>query len=148
MVDSRAKGARGEYAVRDLLREYTKLEWERTPASGALPYLKGDLYIPNKKQEFVIEVKNYKESAITEKLLTSSVADLHKWWIKLEHQATSAGCIPLLFFKHDRSKWFIAVKTKPTNLKKYLYMNLPPCYIMLAEEWLKEEWNCYAQAND
>jgi hypothetical protein len=47
MVDSRAKGARGEYAVRDLLREYTDLQFERVPSSGALEYLKGDLYIPH-----------------------------------------------------------------------------------------------------
>ena len=36
MVDSRAKGARGEYLVRDMLREATGLKFERVPASGAL----------------------------------------------------------------------------------------------------------------
>ena len=40
MVDSRAKGARGEYLERDLLREYTNLQFERVPMSGALEYLK------------------------------------------------------------------------------------------------------------
>ena len=39
MVDSRAKGARGEYLVRDMLREATGLKFERVPASGALEYL-------------------------------------------------------------------------------------------------------------
>ena len=43
VVDSRAKGARGEYLVRDLLREHTGLQFERVPMSGALEYLKGDL---------------------------------------------------------------------------------------------------------
>ena len=33
MVDSRAKGARGEYLVRDMLREATGLKFERVPAS-------------------------------------------------------------------------------------------------------------------
>ena len=47
MVDSRAKGARGEYLVRDMLRSYTALKFERVPASGALEYLKGDIYVPN-----------------------------------------------------------------------------------------------------
>ena len=55
MVDSRAKGARGEYLVRDLLREYTNLQFERVPMSGALEYLKGDLYVPNEKNYFCIE---------------------------------------------------------------------------------------------
>ena len=57
MVDSRAKGARGEYLVRDLLREYTNLQFERVPNSGALEYLKGDLYIPHEKNKYCIEVK-------------------------------------------------------------------------------------------
>ena len=48
MVDSRAKGARGEYLVRDLLREYTNLQFERVPMSGALEYLKGESTNPIK----------------------------------------------------------------------------------------------------
>ena len=58
MVDTRTKGLRGEYAIRDLLREKTGLQWERTPASGALEHTKVDIYIPNEKQFAVIEVKN------------------------------------------------------------------------------------------
>ena len=63
MVDSRAKGARGEYLVRDMLRVATGLQFERVPNSGALEYLKGDLYVPNEKNRFCIEVKNYSEIA-------------------------------------------------------------------------------------
>ena len=62
MVDSRAKGARGEYLVRDMLREATGYKFERVPASGALEYLKGDLYVPNAANKYCIEVKNYSES--------------------------------------------------------------------------------------
>jgi Holliday junction resolvase len=64
MVDSRMKGQRGEYLVRDMLREATGLSFERVPASGALSYLKGDLYIPDAKNAYCIEVKNY-ESRLT-----------------------------------------------------------------------------------
>ena len=59
MVDSRAKGARGEYLVRDMLRSASGLQFERVPSSGALSYLKGDLYVPDAKNLFCIEVKNY-----------------------------------------------------------------------------------------
>ena len=84
MVDSRAKGARGEYLVRDLLREYTNLQFERVPLSGALEYLKGDLYVPNEKNFFCIEVKNYAESPLTDKILTQKKTNhLTKWWKKL-----------------------------------------------------------------
>ena len=49
MVDSRAKGARGEYIVRDMLRDATGLKFERVPASGALEYLKGTYMFPIKE---------------------------------------------------------------------------------------------------
>ena len=71
MTDSRAKGARGEYLVRDMLRRHTNLEFERIPASGALHYLKGDIYVPHKHNIFCIEVKNYKESHFNDKMFTS-----------------------------------------------------------------------------
>lgn len=71
MVDSRAKGARGEYLVRDLLRESTGLQFERVPSSGALDYLKGDLYVPHAKNRFCIEVKNYESSPLSDKVFTA-----------------------------------------------------------------------------
>lgn len=141
MVDSKAKGNRGEYQVRDLMRQYTGLQWERTPASGALTYLKGDLYIPNTPQKFVVEVKNYKESPLSDKVLTSTTNNLNQWWSKLVHQANTME--PLLFWKYDRSKWFVGTRKQPTTLKKYLYMHPNVCYIMIAEEFLKEEWKNY-----
>ena len=55
MVDSRAKGARGEYLVRDMLREHSNLQFERVPNSGALEYLKGDLYIPHEKNIYCMK---------------------------------------------------------------------------------------------
>ena len=77
MTDSRAKGARGEYLVRDMLRRHTGLEFERIPSSGALHYLKGDLYVPHKHNLFCIEVKNYKDSHFNDKVFTSKSISLH-----------------------------------------------------------------------
>ena len=71
MVDSRAKGARGEYLVRDMLRSATGLQFERVPASGALEYLKGDLYVPHAKNKYCIEVKNYESSPLSDKIFTA-----------------------------------------------------------------------------
>ena len=103
MVDSRAKGARGEYLVRDLLRDYTNLQFERVPLSGALEYLKGDLYVPNERNFFCIEVKNYAESPLTDKILTQKKTNhLIKWWKKLLIQAKGGNQKPLLFFKYNR----------------------------------------------
>jgi Holliday junction resolvase len=140
MVDSRAKGARGEYTVRDLLRSATGLQFERVPLSGALEYLKGDLYVPNMRNRFCIEVKNYEESPLTDKLFTQEKTNnLVRWWLKIKNQAFNAKQEPLLFFKYNRSKVFVCTELKPEKLKKYLYISWLNCYTMLAEDWLKEE---------
>ena len=140
MVDSRAKGARGEYTVRDILRSYTGLQFERVPLSGALEYLKGDLFVPDKKNRFCIEVKNYADSPLTDKIFTQEKTNnLIKWWQKLKHQASHSKQDPLLFFKYDRSKVFVATHIKPERTEKFLYINWLSCYIILAEEWLEQE---------
>lgn len=140
MVDSRAKGARGEYLVRDLLRAYTDLKFERVPASGALEYLKGDLYVPNEKNRFCIEVKNYSESPLSDKMFTQEKTNnLIRWWTKVVLQAKNGNQEPLLFFKYNRSKVFVVTAIKPTKASKYFYVSWLKCYIILAEEWLEKE---------
>ena len=140
MVDSRAKGARGEYLVRDMLREYTKLNFERVPSSGALDYLKGDIYVPNSRNYFCIEVKNYKDSPLSDKIFTQpKTNNIIRWWKKLIVQAEGGNQKPLLFFKYDRSKIFVCTEMKPQNTEQYMYLKFLNCYILLAEEWLDKE---------
>ena len=140
MVDSRAKGARGEYLVRDMLREATKLQFERVPSSGALDYLKGDLYVPHSKNIFCIEVKNYADSPLSDKIFTAPrTNNLIKWWKKVVVQAVQGNQEPLLFFKYNRSAVFVVTNIKPIKVKEWLYINFLDCYILLADIWLKDE---------
>ena len=140
MVDSRAKGARGEYLVRDMLREATGLKFERVPASGALEYLKGDLYVPNQRNHYCIEVKNYKDSPFSDKILTAKKTNnLIKWWRKIVIQAKGGDQKPLLFFKYDRSKVFVATEQTPETTDDYIWVAFLDCYVMLAEDFLREE---------
>ena len=140
MVDSRAKGARGEYLVRDMLREATGLKFERVPASGALEYLKGDLYVPNQRNHYCIEVKNYKDSPFSDKILTAKKTNnLIKWWKKIVIQAQGGDQKPLLFFKYDRSKVFVVTEEKPKNSEDYIYIKFLECFVLLAEDWLECE---------
>ena len=140
MVDSRAKGARGEYLVRDMLRDATGLKFERVPSSGALEYLKGDLYVPNQRNYYCIEVKNYKDSPLSDKVFTQpKTNNLVKWWKKIVIQAIGGNQKPLLFFKYDRSKVFVVTEQKPENTIEYLIIRFLECYVLLAEEWLKHE---------
>jgi Holliday junction resolvase len=139
MVDARAKGARGEYLVRDLLRSATGFDFERVPCSGALHYLKGDLYIPNQANRFCIEVKNYAESPLNDKIFTSKTNNLVQWWTKICKQAKDTSLEPMLFFKYNRSKLFVVTEVKPVKLERYLYISWLNCYIIMAEEWLNKE---------
>ena len=140
MVDSRAKGARGEYLVRDMLRDATGLKFERVPSSGALEYLKGDLYVPNQRNHYCIEVKNYKDSPLSDKVFTQpKTNNLVKWWKKIVIQAIGGNQKPLLFFKYDRSKVFVVTEQKPENTIEYLFNRFLDCYVLLAEDWLKHE---------
>lgn len=140
MVDSRAKGARGEYLVRDMLREFTGLKFERVPNSGALEYLKGDLYVPNSKNRFCIEVKNYSESPLTDKVFTAKKTNnLIRWWIKLLRQAAGGDQEPLLFFKYNRSPVFVVTSIIPQNTNEWVRIDWLDCYVLLAEHWLEKE---------
>ena len=139
MVDSRAKGARGEYLVRDMLREYTGHQFERVPSSGALEYLKGDLYVPHAKNKFCIEVKNYESSPLSDKIFTApKTNNLIKWWTKLERQAEGGNQEPLLFFKYNRSPVFVCSGEEP-DWTEFIYISKLVCWVMLAEEWLDKE---------
>ena len=140
MVDSRAKGARGEYLVRDLLRAYTNLQFERVPSSGALEYLKGDLYVPHEKNRFCIEVKNYESSPLSDKIFTAPrTNNLIKWWKKVKKQAEQGKQEPLLFFKYNRSPIFAVTALKPLYTKNWMNIAFLNCYVLLAEEWLEQE---------
>ena len=140
MVDSRAKGARGEYLVRDLLREQTKLKFERVPASGALEYLKGDLYVPNEKNRFCIEVKNYEKSPLSDKIFTAPrTNNLIKWWKKLIQQAEGGNQEPLLFFKYNRSEVFVVTALLPEFTDHWIHIEWLDCYVLLAKTWLANE---------
>ncbi len=142
MVDSRAKGTRGENLVKDLLIKHTKLPWIRTPLSGALDSkygMKGDLMLgEGLRCAFCIEVKNYEESPFSDKILHNK-SKIDEWWDKLVIQADEQHQSPLLFYRYNRSKIFVITEQKPSKLKKYLYIPWQACYIMIAEDWLERE---------
>ena len=123
-----------------MLRDYTDLQFERVPNSGALEYLKGDLYVPHEKNRFCIEVKNYAESPLTDKIFTApKTNNLIKWWKKLKEQAIGGNQEPLLFFKYNRSPVFVVTEEEPVNTMQYMQIKFLDCYVLLAEDWLDVE---------
>ena len=137
MVDPRAKGAEGERQVRDLLRKHTELEFQRVPMSGALDFMKGDIFLPNMHNNYCIEVKFYKDSHFSDKILTAKKSNVFiQWWNQTIEQAKKAGAKPALFFKYNSSKIFVAQKDKPESGLDYMYVSFLGCYVSLAHEWL------------
>lgn len=141
MVDPRAKGARGETQIRDALKLATGLKWERTPGSGALDpkhNLKGDLYIVNCDNMYCVEVKNYEEDHLTSKILTAKDPQLLEWWGQATRQAKQVNKKPLLIFKFNRSKMFVAFNDLPSAHYKRITIN-DELFVALLDDWLKFE---------
>jgi len=141
MVDVRQKGATAETRARDELRAATKLNWERVPGSGALDAkhgLKGDLYVPNEKNLYAVEVKHYKDSHIDHSLLTGKSPQIIEWWQQAVRQGEQVGKIPLLIFKHDRSKFFAAFQDMPNGNYRWILVSTHgfEFYISTLEDYL------------
>ncbi len=147
VVDVRAKGAKCETDVRDVLRKATGLGWERTPGSGALDpkhLLKGDLYIPGEANIFCVECKHYAEDHINSSILTGKSPQLIEWWEQSVRQGIQVNRKPLLIFKFNRSKMFVAHKDMPSfSDNNYRTLILVACghefYISLLSDWLTHE---------
>ena len=143
MVTSNEKGARGETVIRDKLRQLTGLQFERVPGSGALDPkhgLKGDLYIPLVHNLFCIEVKNYEEDHLNSKILSGTSPQLLLFWEQAVRQGKQTNKKPLLTFKHNRSKIFVAYEDFPDSCE-HIYVSVKgySFYISLLEDWIKYE---------
>lgn len=125
MTDSKQKGARAESAVKDLLCKETGLNWQRTPASGALHALhglKGDLYVPNAENVYAVEVKHYADDQLNSKIVTSPHPVLLTWWAQTVRQADQVERLPLLIYKYDRSKIYVCF-TEPAPAAGTKFLN-------------------------
>lgn len=141
-VDARAKGARTETQVRDTLKKHTGLAWERVPGSGALDPkhgLKADLYVTGRTNLYAVEVKGYAEDHISSVLLTGKSPQLLEFWKQTIRQGQQVNKKPLLIFKFDRSKQFVAFEDMPTtNAYRWMFVQLDDheFYVALLESWL------------
>lgn len=121
MVDSRDKGKRAEYAIRDMLKEKTGLGWERVPGSGgfgAQHGLKGDIYLPHatgKMAKFAIEVKHYKDEQFNSNILKDSSSQFDKWLDQTYREAEEMSAKPMLVFRKDRGAWLVALDKQETD---------------------------------
>lgn len=104
---SKIKGTAYENKIKKILSDYFGFKFERVPYSGALDYLKGDIWTPSNYQEweYCIECKHYKELNFNS-LLTAKSNDIWGFWDETVKEAKIMDKKPLLIFKWDRSKDF------------------------------------------
>ncbi len=141
MVNSRQKGHKAELLVANMLTRHLQLPFEQTPGSGS-GKIKGDLWLKHHINKFLIEVKFYKDDAISTKVFTNKSNNFVQWWAKTCQQAEDNKLEPLLFFKANHAQFFVSTKIKPKKLD-YMYISFLDAYICLAERWLekeKQEW--------
>jgi hypothetical protein len=141
MVNSRQKGHKAELLVANMLTRWTNLPFEQTPGSGS-GKIKGDLWLKHHINHYLIEVKFYKDDAISTKVFTNKSNNFVQWWVKTCQQADDNNLEPLLFFKANHAQFFISTKQKPQNID-YMYISFLDSYVCLAEKWLekeKQEW--------
>ena len=138
MVNSRQKGSRAEQQIAHLLGINSGETFTQTPGSGS-GKIKGDLYVKDKHNIFMIEVKHYRDMAFNQKIFTQKNNNFVKWWTKAIAQAEQMQQEPLLFMKQNYSQWYVTTTREPKKEKRYMYINWLGAYIMNAEKWLENE---------
>ena len=105
---SKIKGTAYEAKIKKYLNSHLNIEFERMPLSGAIEYLKGDLWTPldTAAWPYCIECKHYKDIQWNN-LLTAKTTDLLQFWRQAVREAEVMKKKPLLIFRWNRSKDFV-----------------------------------------
>lgn len=146
---SKNKGRAFEYKVRDLFTETFDSQFERVPLSGALSYLKGDVYAPWLPDfPWCIEAKHHKEVPWNG-LLTAKSSLLLDFWDQTVREAEVMKKHPLLIYKWDRSKLFCCWNDNLVNIEEYLEVNAfkRKFKMALLDSWLVEAKKQYKKPN-
>lgn len=107
---SKIKGSAYEAKIKDRLNaEFPNIRFERVPLSGAIEYLKGDIWTPHDTAAWpwCIEAKHYAELEWNN-LLTAKTTDILNFWKQTLREAEVMKKHPLLIFRWNRSKDFVA----------------------------------------
>jgi len=146
MVNPRQKGAKGEQQVISMLNRLTNEQWTTTPGSGN-GKIKGDLQVQGKHNLFCVEVKFYKDCGFNSKIYTQKSNNIYKWWSKLCKQAKDMKQEPILIFRENYGKFFVATTRKPENTLRYMHIGWLGAYILIAEHWLENEEIIFTNGN-
>ena len=106
-LNARSKGRRGEMQAVEFMKEWTGMDFRRTPGSGGLrghvaDYTEGDIVCVKKNYIFplCLEVKNYKELNFSH-LLYDVKSDILGFWKQTKDSAKRAEKIPILLMRYN-----------------------------------------------
>src|SRR6056300_331628 len=119
---SKAKGSAYEQKIATRLTAEFGIEFRRVPLSGAIDYLKGDIWTPHDAAwwPYATECKHNKDFQWNN-LLTSKTTDILNFWRQTVREAEVMKKKPLLIFRWNRSKDFVAFDD---DLKVPFYMEI------------------------
>ena len=146
---SKNKGRAFEYVVRDKMTDTFKSQFERVPLSGALSYLKGDVYAPWLPDfPWTIEAKHHKE-VDWNNVLTAKTSLLLEFWDQTTREAMVMKKHPLLIYKWDRSKLYACWFDDKVKTKNFVHVRsgTREFYMTLLDDWLFEASQVYTKPN-
>lgn len=137
---SKLKGSAYEAKIKDRLNEeFPNIQFERVPLSGSISYLKGDIWTPHDTASWpwCIEAKHYAELEWNN-LLTAKSTDILNFWRQTIREAEVMKKRPLLIFRWNRSKDFVAYNDD-IKVDSFVAVNSFECSfkISLLDDWLK-----------
>ena len=136
---SKIKGSAYEAKIKRYLNSHLNIEFERMPLSGAIEYLKGDLWTPHDTAAwpYCIECKHYKDIQWNN-LLTAKTTDLLQFWRQTVREAEVMRKKPLLIFRWNRSKDFVGWNDD-VNVDHYVEIKSFGCHFKVTQldDWVK-----------
>ena len=109
------------------------------PLSGAIEYLKGDLWTPHDTAAwpYCIECKHYKDIQCNN-LLTAKTTDLLQFWRQTIREAEVMRKKPLLIFRWNRSKDFVGWNDE-IKVDHYVEIKSFGCHFKITQldDWIK-----------
>lgn len=120
-MNARRKGAKGERMAAEFLKEWTGMDFKRTPGSGGLrghvsDYTEGDIVCVKKNYIFplCIEVKFYEELNFNH-LLYDVNSKIKSFWKQARESAKRAEKIPILLMRYNnmpRGMFFVIISNR------------------------------------
>lgn len=137
---SKRRGKTYERRVAALLTQLTGINFRKVPSSGGWnkqglvvleQQFSGDVVCDNSNFKFSVEAKNRTNFSLISALSNPDTAPFTEWWYQCCTDANTIGLLPMLIFKPDNQKDFVALskttlkelKISPTNID-FLMLNI------------------------